>query len=78
MSFVTKDNTSRDNDQLPKYVAFASDIGIAPGHFPNTIDTNLGNGLQFVAVGHDVEKDELLSVSYKQGLGCVTLLVFND
>lgn len=78
MAFITRDNTTKDDGLLDEYTAFASDIGIAPGPFPRTIETDLGNKLQFIAMRKKVIDGDLQYVRYEQALGCVTLFVFND
>ncbi len=61
------------------FTADASDLGWAPGQWPEFARTRLGNGQPFVrgAVTVDLYK-HILSVKYVQQCGCLTLTVFND
>lgn len=36
-----------------RFIVDASECGLAPGQWPERIDTELGNGQQLVAVGRD-------------------------
>jgi hypothetical protein len=60
-------------DKLHKWGADASDLRWPPGHFPQTLETDLGNGLELFLV----ELDEDRAV-YHQRFGCITLTVWND
>lgn len=76
-------STSRDDieardstmveDVLHLFVAFASDMGIAPGAWPQSIATKRGNGLPFM-----LSRVEANRVHYTQANGCLTLMIFND
>jgi hypothetical protein len=59
--------------QPHRFVAEASDLRLAPGHFPEFIKTNMGNRLDFAlsSVCHD-------QAVYRQKLGCIQLTIFND
>lgn len=52
----------------------ASELGIAPGAWPRTIATDIGNGQPFVFVRAKGEE----AVIYRQQLGCIELHVIND
>jgi hypothetical protein len=56
----------------------ASDLGWKPGEWPRTIDTNLGNGMVFIAQRREVRDGDLLWVDYLQGNGCIWLRIYND
>jgi len=61
------------------FVAEASDFGLKPGTWPDTLATELGNKQPFERVGMKFNDDgELRHVSYRQQLGCITLKLFND
>jgi hypothetical protein len=61
------------------FVAEASDLGMRPGEWPITIQTDLGNGLDFVIVDSTKDRDGgVLSVFYRQSGGCTTLKIFHD
>lgn len=77
MKTITRnDLTERDPH---RFVAFASDLGLAPGHWPDTMMTSIGNGRPlgktFVAANRDGEVEY---VRYDQWAGCVSVQVFND
>lgn len=56
-----------------RFVADASELGLAPGCFPAQIKTQLGNGRPFIR--RDVTEQ---AVTYSQANGCISLLIFND
>jgi hypothetical protein len=62
--------TSADlrEDPLHQFSCEASAIGLRPGHFPPTIETDAGNG-QSLRIQHPVfgADGELLGVLYRQG-----------
>ena len=64
---------------LHRYGAEASSIGLEPGQWPPSLPTTLGNGQPFVrtAPRYD-EQGDLLSVTYRQAMGCISLSVLND
>lgn len=68
---ITADNVHEY--QLHTFSAEASELGWAPGHWPLSIDTDLGNGCPFLLIG----RDEYVA-RYRQSNGCITLDVFND
>jgi hypothetical protein len=74
---ITRDNAT---ERLPQqYVAEASEIGLAPGMWPNQLQTSLGNGRPFLL--HKLERDrdgDIYLARYRQELGSITLRVFND
>lgn len=59
------------------YVAEASDLKIDPGFIPSEIPVSrqVGNGEPLVL---QVDKTTSQRWFYQQGLGCLTLTVFND
>jgi hypothetical protein len=62
-----------EKNGLYDYVAFASDLRLQPGHRPVSIQTVMGNGLNFQLV----EADDNTWV-YHQEMGCLVLTIYND
>lgn len=60
---------------LHHFTTEASDLGLRPGHWPQQIATDIGNGLPFI-------KSVVLAggagVTYLQANGCIKLTVYND
>ncbi len=73
MKLITVSNDVAHEYESGKFVTEASALGLGPGVFPATLQTNLGNGLNFVAYKKSPEK-----VVYRQELGSLLLTVFND
>jgi hypothetical protein len=62
-----------------RFVAFAPEVGMAPGVFPETFETTLGNGRPFVKFRLECRPDgEVIAAVYKQDMGCIVLRIFND
>jgi hypothetical protein len=61
-----------------RFTADSSDLGFPIGQWPAKIETNMGNGLPFIQYHAELRDGDLLWVSYKQDMGCITLKVFND
>lgn len=57
--------------------ALASELGLAPGEWPETLPTTLGNGLPFLRSRVNFNDGELQSVEYFQEFGAYQLTVFN-
>ena len=53
----------------------ASSLGLAPGSFPMTMETTMGNGQPFQLLRTEEDGNVLI---YRQALGCIILRVFND
>lgn len=51
----------------------ASDLSWAPGNFPETVETDLGNKMTLVRV-----KLNSAGATYEQTAGCVKVIVWND
>ncbi len=71
------------NDQVTeievhKFVADASDLGFPVGKFEEVLETNLGNKLPLVAHSEKTVNGEFAGIVYRQKLGCIELIVFND
>jgi len=61
------------------FTCFASDLAVFRQNFPRIVPTSLGNGQPFVGLSKKVDSEgDLLYVRYRQQLGCVDLIVFND
>ncbi len=73
---ITHDNAHEQ--EAHQFVAFASDLGLAPGDFPATIETTLGNGQPFARGRVSTKNGDVAAVDYRQLLGCVSLCVLND
>lgn len=56
------------------YVTEASTLGLPPGSYPERLETDLGNGLPLLRVRRSADRAWL----YRQDLGCVDLVVFDD
>lgn len=56
------------------YVADASELGLAPGEWPELLTTDLGNGRPLILSGVWPDGQH----TYKQESGCLSILVFND
>ena len=62
-----------------QFVAYASDLGLAPGEWPELFETNIGNGLHFIWQHQSFDENGGVShVSYRQELGCCDLYIYND
>lgn len=61
-----------------KFGVDASDLGWAPGYWPHSIRTNMGNGQVMFAQHTENLVPDLLWVDYYQELGCIRLRVYND
>lgn len=62
------------------FVAEASELQLPPGTWPAYIHVDgLGNGQPFVRTSKKVDREgDILRVRYRQALGCVDILIFND
>ena len=66
-----KDITETRGDHT--FSTFASDIELAPGHWPARLETEIGNGQPLVRA-----KLDAVGAVYRQALGIITLNVFNN
>jgi hypothetical protein len=74
---ITRDNAFESD--LHRWVTEASDLGLAPGDFPLSFNTTLGNGQPFYLSGGDkTAGGDIAGVRYRQGNGILSLLVIND
>ena len=72
------DHVNTIEQEVHRFAAEASSLGLHPGEWPQSISTSLGNSQPFL-FSHRVEIDgDLLSVQYTQAFGCVTLNIWND
>lgn len=76
MTTVTGDHATEF--EVHKFSAFASDLGLRPGRWPEVLETSLGNGQAFVIRHAELRDGDLAWVDYAQRLGCISLRVFND
>lgn len=60
--------------ELHHFVVEASTLGLAPGQWPASIETDMGNGQPFVL---GVVMSDGTHI-YQQALGCIALHVLND
>jgi len=62
------------------FAADASELGLAPGEWPTSLPTDLGNGLNFIRSRPLFRRtlEEAQGVIYQQDGGCISLTVFND
>lgn len=71
---MTITSTNAPETGFYTHTAFMSDLGIAPGtDLPRSLPTNLGNGQPFVFT--HLEDGAFM---YRQALGCLSLVLFND
>jgi hypothetical protein len=79
---VTRHNAHEH--EVHRWTAEASDIGLtmevmARDGWPASLQTDLGNGMPFTAVGRDLTPGgDLAGVRYRQQFGCISLLLIND
>jgi hypothetical protein len=64
--------------ELHKFCTEASSLGLKPGEWPNSFDTEMGNKQPFIRQQAIMHKGEFAGVAYRQQLGCITLHVLND
>jgi hypothetical protein len=69
---VTRDQVTET--ETFRFVTEASTIGLPPGNFPRTLETDLGNGQPLVRQDGGMER----GVRYRQLLGCISVIIFND
>lgn len=61
------------------FTCFASDVEAFRQFFPKFVCTNIGNKQPFVGHSKKVNSDgDVLYVRYRQQMGCVELIVYND
>lgn len=79
MTALTVDRRVLTETEPHKFCTEASDLGLRPGEWPQTLHApDLGNGLP-LTLDHAEEKDgDLLWIDYRQSLGIIRLRVFND
>lgn len=64
--------------RLHHFVVEASSLGLKPGEWPRTVQTNIGNGQPFVWTCCGMSEDEVTHWHYAQICGCTTLDILND
>lgn len=61
------------------FSCFASDVEEFRKGFPKTVPTSMGNKQPFVGYTKKVDSNgDVVYVRYKQQLGCIDLIVYND
>ncbi len=61
-----------------RFVVEASTLDLPPGDFPFKLPTEIGNKQSFIRQGHLYCENQVTGFSYRQELGCLTLIVLND
>jgi hypothetical protein len=61
-----------------EYIIKASDCGLMPGEWPETIDTTIGNTLPFVRLRTETSDGKVMAVFYKQDSGKAELTILNS
>ena len=69
------DTTNAHEDGVHQFMAFASDLRLPPGSFPEHLETALGNGQPFVK---QLVSEDFACVKYAQAFGCIRLTVINS
>jgi hypothetical protein len=65
--------------EVHTFTAEASSLGLPPGEWPVSLETEIGNRQPFIRTSRKIDADgDTMWVTYRQALGCVTLRVFND
>lgn len=59
--------------EVHRFMIEASSLGLAPGNFPDSIETDLGNGQPFLRQSITPHY-----AYYIQALGCISLQLLND
>lgn len=73
---ITRQNTTEFEPH--KVFAEHSDLGLRPGDWPESFETDLGNGQPFLRHSKTVVDGDLMWVTYFQANGCIRLRVYND
>jgi hypothetical protein len=68
---ITRDMVSASD--VHTFYADASDLGWPPGHWPNSVPTDMGNGQPFLLWSRIADY-----ALYRQGNGVLVLRVWND
>lgn len=71
MNKVTEQNSCETH--IHRWATEASTLGLRVGVWPDRLETTLGNGRDFI-----LQDLSLMGGTYKQELGCLELIVFND
>lgn len=68
-------NSNETTEVAPhRFVTEASELGLAPGDWPTSLTTNMGNGQPFILRTRRADG----SAVYEQRFGCLSLHVLND
>ena len=71
MLTITNDNASEYKTH--DWTADASELGLPPGYFPDSIECSLGNEQDLHLCNVDG-----FTATYRQESGCIRLTIFND
>jgi len=74
--FLSKDDAI--HSVAHRYIAYASDLGLKPGEWPDCFDTDLGNKLTLHRFTLDVRDGDIFAAKYRQDCGCIIVEVIND
>ena len=72
------DERNAEQDEIHQWYAEASVLRLAPGVWPERLQTTLGNRQPFLLCREQLEGGEVVEVEYLQGNGCLRLRVSND
>lgn len=76
---LTNETQFIEEYETHKFSCFASDVEVFRRGFPARVETNMGNGMPFIATSKKVNADgDIEYVRYYQANGCIELKVFND
>ena len=65
--------------EIHVFTCFASDVEEFRKGFPKTVPTTMGNKQPFVGYTKKINRDgDVEYVRYRQQLGCIDLIVYND
>lgn len=74
---IQLDDIKERNDPL-QFLADASEIGLPPGHWPEELETSIGNMQPFRRSHIYTKEEELVEVVYEQPDSGATLTIIND
>lgn len=72
-NFVKRTQVSEYEPQ--RFAVEASELGWPPGHWPESVQTDLGNGQDLIRVASIAQGGGYV---YQQSMGCIKLRVLND
>ena len=77
---IKSEALSWSDEAHPTYVSEASTLGFRPGEWPSSLQApfDIGNGAVFVISEEKRVDGEIVYVRYRQLIGSLDLIVFND